>query len=120
MGKHREDQEGRHRQGDRRQGQGRRGQGDPGAPRGASGSSSRASTASRSTPRSSSGGRAGTTGGIITTEAPIHVSNVMLVEGDGVTRVGFRRDVVQKRRPDGSTYAGTRSVRVSRKTGKEI
>ncbi len=66
------------------------------------------------------GGRAGTTGGIITTEAPIHVSNVMLVEGDGVTRVGFRRDVVQKRRPDGSTYAGTRSVRVSRKSGKEI
>ncbi len=67
-----------------------------------------------------SGGRAGTTGGIITTEAPIHVSNVMLVEGNGVTRVGFRRDVVQKRRPDGSTYAGTRSVRISRKTGKEI
>ena len=32
------------------------------------------------------GGRAGTTGGIITAEAPIHVSNVMLVEGDGVTR----------------------------------
>ena len=28
------------------------------------------------------GGRAGNTGGIITTEAPIHVSNVMLVEGD--------------------------------------
>ena len=67
-----------------------------------------------------SGGRAGTTGGIITTEAPIHVSNVMLVEGDGVTRVGFRREDVSKRRPDGSTYAGTRSVRVSRKTGKEI
>ena len=66
------------------------------------------------------GGRGGTTGGIITTEAPIHVSNVMLVEGDGVTRVGFRRDDVQKRRSDGSTYAGTRSVRVSRKTGKEI
>ncbi len=67
-----------------------------------------------------SGGRAGTTGGIITTEAPIHVSNVMLVEGDGVTRAGFRRDEVQKRRPDGSTYPGTRSVRISRKTGKEI
>ena len=66
------------------------------------------------------GGRAGTTGGIITTEAPIHVSNVMLVEGDGVTRVGYRREEVQKRRPDGSTYAGTRSVRVSRRTGKEI
>ena len=29
------------------------------------------------------GGRAGTTGGIITEEAPIHVSNVMLVDGDG-------------------------------------
>ncbi len=67
-----------------------------------------------------SGGRAGTTGGIITTEAPIHVSNVMLVEGDGVTRIGFRRDEVSKRRPDGSTYPSTRSVRVSRKTGKEI
>ena len=66
------------------------------------------------------GGRAGTTGGIITTEAPIHVSNVMLVEGDGVTRVGYRREEVQKRRPDGSTYPGTRSVRVSRRTGKEI
>jgi large subunit ribosomal protein L24 len=66
------------------------------------------------------GGRAGTTGGIITAEAPIHVSNVMLVEGDGVTRIGFRRDEVTKRRPDGSTYPSTRSVRVSRKTGKEI
>ena len=66
------------------------------------------------------GGRAGTTGGIITTEAPIHVSNVMLVEGKGVTRVGFRRDEVTKRRNDGSTYTAHRSVRVSRKTGKEI
>jgi large subunit ribosomal protein L24 len=66
------------------------------------------------------GGRAGTTGGIITAEAPIHVSNVMLIEGDGVARVAFRRDEVTKRRPDGSTYTGTRSVRVSRKTGKEI
>jgi len=67
-----------------------------------------------------SGGRAGTTGGIITTEAPIHVSNVMLVDGDGVTRLGFRRDEVTKRRNDGSTYSASRSVRVSRKTGKEI
>ena len=66
------------------------------------------------------GGRAGTTGGIITTEAPIHVSNVMLVEDDGVTRIGYRRDEVTKRRPDGSTYTSTRSVRVSRRTGKEI
>jgi large subunit ribosomal protein L24 len=66
------------------------------------------------------GGRGGTTGGIITTEAPIHVSNVMLVEGDGVTRLGFRRDEATKRRTDGSTYTAHRSVRVSRKTGKEI
>ena len=66
------------------------------------------------------GGRSGNTGGIITTEAPIHASNVMLVEGNGVTRIGFRREEVTKRRPDGSTYLGTRSVRISRKTGKEI
>ena len=66
------------------------------------------------------GGRAGTTGGIITAEAPIHISNVMLVEGDSVTRIGFRRDEVTKRRPDGSTYQAERSVRISRKTGKEI
>ena len=66
------------------------------------------------------GGRAGNTGGIITAEAPIHVSNVILVEGDAVTRVGYRRDEVTKRRPDGSTYAAHRSVRISRKTGKEI
>jgi large subunit ribosomal protein L24 len=66
------------------------------------------------------GGRAGTTGGIITAEAPIHVSNVMLVDGDGVTRIGFKRDEVTKCRNDGSTYAATRSVRISRKTGKEI
>ena len=66
------------------------------------------------------GGRAGNTGGIITAEAPIHVSNVILVEGDEVTRVGFRRDEVTKRRPDGSTYAAERSVRISRKTGKDL
>ncbi len=66
------------------------------------------------------GGRAGTTGGIITAEAPIHVSNVILVDGKSVTRVGFRRDSVTKRRPDGSTYAAERSVRIARKTGKDI
>jgi large subunit ribosomal protein L24 len=66
------------------------------------------------------GGRAGTTGGIITSEAPIHVSNVMLVDGKGVTRVGSRRETVTKSRPDGSTYTAERSVRTSRKTGKDI
>jgi len=66
------------------------------------------------------GGRAGTTGGIVTAEAPIHVSNVMLLEDGKTVRVGFRRDAVTKRRPDGSTYSAERSVRISRKTGKEI
>jgi len=66
--------------------------------------------------------RGAKTGGIITTEAPIHVSNVMVVdpEDDRPTRVGFRRETVEKRRPDGSTYEATRSVRVSKRTGKEI
>jgi large subunit ribosomal protein L24 len=71
-----------------------------------------------------SGGRSGTTGGIVTQEAPIHLSNVMLlVEADGKkspTRIGFRRDEVTKRRPDGSTYTAQRSVRIARRTGKEI
>jgi large subunit ribosomal protein L24 len=79
------------------------------------------------------GGRAGSTGGIVTQEAAIHVSNVMLLvdspkgkggddasKGKVTTRVGFRRDEVTKRRPDGSTYTAHRSVRVSRKSGEEI
>ncbi|RNL61389.1 50S ribosomal protein L24 [Nocardioides marmoriginsengisoli] len=66
------------------------------------------------------GGRAGSTGGIVTTESPIHVSNVMLVDGKGVTRIGFKRVEVEKRRSDGSTYKASRSVRISRKTGDEI
>ena len=66
------------------------------------------------------GGRAGNTGGIITQEAAIHISNVMLVDGKGTTRVGFKRVEVEKRRNDGSTYTAQRSVRVSRRTGEEI
>jgi large subunit ribosomal protein L24 len=66
------------------------------------------------------GGRAGNTGGIITQEAPVHVSNVMLVDGKGTTRVGYKRVEVEKRRNDGSTYSAERSVRVSRKSGEEI
>ncbi len=68
--------------------------------------------------------RAGSTGGIVTQEAPIHVSNVMLlveVDGDKVpTRIGYRRDQVDKTRPDGTTYSAHRSVRVAKRTGKEI
>ena len=62
----------------------------------------------------------GNEGGIITVESPIHVSNVMLVEGDAVTRVAFKKVEGTKKRPDGSTYTVQRSVRVSRKTGEEI
>jgi large subunit ribosomal protein L24 len=66
--------------------------------------------------------RGAQTGGIITQEAPIHVSNVMLIDPDGdrPTRVGYRRDTVEKRRPDGTTYQGLRSVRVSRRTTKDV
>jgi large subunit ribosomal protein L24 len=70
------------------------------------------------------GGRGGTSGGIITKEAAVDASNVMLlVEEDGKkvpTRVGFRRDEVTKRRPDGSTYTAHRSVRIAKRTGEEI
>ncbi len=66
------------------------------------------------------GGRAGKTGGIVTAEAPIHLSNVMVVDGKGITRLGSKRVETTKRRPDGSTYPASRSVRISRKSGEEI
>jgi large subunit ribosomal protein L24 len=66
------------------------------------------------------GGRSGNTGGIVTTEAAIHLSNVMLVDGKGITRIGSKRVETTKRRTDGSTYAAHRSVRISRKSGEEI
>lgn len=70
-------------------------------------------------------GRQNTPGGIVSSEAPVHVSNVALVvkdsEGNEVTtRIGHRRDRVTKRRPDGTEYTGYRSVRIARKTGEEI
>jgi len=56
--------------------------------------------------------RGSQTGGIITTEAPVHVSNVQLVvEKDGkkvVTRVGFRFD------DEGN------KIRVAKRTGEDI
>jgi large subunit ribosomal protein L24 len=66
-----------------------------------------------------------TKGGIVSSEAPIHVSNVQLVVKDDkgdeiVTRVGYSRTEVTKRRPDGSEYKSTRSVRIARATGEEI
>lgn len=54
-------------------------------------------------------------GGIVSSEAPIHVSNVQLVTQQGgkdvVSRVGYRREEVTKTRSDGSEYTATRSVR---------
>jgi large subunit ribosomal protein L24 len=68
--------------------------------------------------------RGSQTGGIITTEAPIQVSNVMLVvEHEGkkvVTRVGFRREEQERRLPDGTTKTVSRSVRFAKKTGEAI
>ena len=66
-----------------------------------------------------------TKGGIVSSEAPVHGSNVQLVvkNADGaevVTRVGYERAEVTKRRPDGSEYKSTRSVRIARVTGEEI
>jgi large subunit ribosomal protein L24 len=70
------------------------------------------------------GGRGGTTGGIVTQEAAVHASNVMLlteVDGKKVpTRIGAKRVEVDKTRADGSTYQAHRSVRVATKTGEEI
>ena len=76
----------------------------------------------RETPNNST--RANNAGGIITTEAPIDASNVALVvkvDGkDVTTRVGYERQDVTKRRADGTEYTAQRSVRIARKTGKEI
>ena len=65
-----------------------------------------------------------TKGGIISSEAPIHVSNVMLVvKDDGkevTTRVGYIREDVTRTHPDGTEYTKTRAVRIARKTGERI
>ncbi|MEV6560998.1 50S ribosomal protein L24 [Nocardia sp. NPDC051321] len=54
--------------------------------------------------------RGASSGGIVTQEAPIQVSNVMVVDSDGKpTRVGYRTDEESGKR-----------VRVSRKNGKDI
>jgi large subunit ribosomal protein L24 len=54
--------------------------------------------------------RGSRSGGIVTQEAPIHVSNVMIVDSDGKpARVGYRVD----------TETG-KKVRISRRNGKDI
>jgi len=54
--------------------------------------------------------RGASSGGIVTQEASIHVSNVMVVDSDGnPTRVGYRVDEETGKK-----------VRISRKSGKDI
>jgi large subunit ribosomal protein L24 len=66
--------------------------------------------------------RGAKTGGIVTQEAPIHISNVMLVDPESkkATRVGFRQETVDKARSDGSTYQVQRNVRIAKRTGEDI
>ena len=53
--------------------------------------------------------RGAKTGGIVTQEAPIHISNVMVVDSDGKpTRVGYRID------------DNGQKVRIARSTGKDL
>ena len=53
--------------------------------------------------------RGSKTGGIVTQEAPIHISNVQIVDSEGKpTRIGFRRD------------ENGQKVRVARSTGKDL
>ncbi len=54
--------------------------------------------------------RGASSGGIVTQEAPIDVSNVMVLDSDGKpTRVGYRID-----------EESGKKVRISRKSGKDI
>jgi large subunit ribosomal protein L24 len=54
--------------------------------------------------------RGARSGGIVTQEAPIHVSNVMVVDSDGKpTRIGYRVDEETGKR-----------IRVSKRNGKDI
>ena len=61
--------------------------------------------------------RGTSTGGIETVEAPIHVSNVMIVDPKTKTRtrVGYRTEQVQR---DGRTK--TMRVRVAKKSGEDL
>ena len=63
------------------------------------------------------GERGGKTGGIETMEAPIHVSNVALIDPKSKkpTRIGFETKTVKQ---DGVEV--TKKVRVSKKSGEEI
>ncbi len=54
--------------------------------------------------------------------AQFDYSNVMLVDPESkrATRVGFRKEAVDKARADGTTYEVQRNVRVAKRTGEDI
>ncbi|MGM0435500.1 MAG: 50S ribosomal protein L24 [Bacillota bacterium] len=54
-------------------------------------------------------------GGILEYEAPVHASNVMIVENKDVTRVGYKTITEAKKNEE-----TTRKVRVSKKTGEVL
>ena len=62
-------------------------------------------------------GRGAKTGGIITQEAPVHVSNVMVVDPETKkpTRIGVRTETVER---DGRMK--TVRIRVAKRSGKDI
>jgi len=62
-------------------------------------------------------GRGAKTGGIITQEAPIHISNVQVVDPETKkpTRIGVRTETVER---DGRTK--TVRIRVAKRSGKDI
>ena len=62
-------------------------------------------------------GRGAKTGGIVTTEAAVHISNVMVVDPDTKkpTRVGIRTETVER---DGRQK--TVRIRVAKRSGKDI
>jgi large subunit ribosomal protein L24 len=54
--------------------------------------------------------RGARSGGIVTQEAPVHVSNVMIVDSDGKpTRIGYRADEETGKK-----------IRISKRNGKDI
>ena len=61
--------------------------------------------------------RGARTGGIVTTEAPIHLSNVMLVDPETKkpTRVGIRTETVER-----NGRMKTVRIRVAKRSGKDI
>ncbi len=95
---------------DLRQGQGRQGQGPGGLPDAEQGPRRGRQPDQEAHRRVSRNERGASSGGIVTQEAPIHVSNVMVVDSDGKpTRIGYRKDEETGKK-----------VRIAKTNGKDI